>query len=122
MSQPRPSSNPSPGGKERPFLGIHYARCGAYGRIYKNKEGNSYVGNCPRCMHPVRVRIGPVARAIVFSSAFALDCLILLTVRFHTSAKAVVTQGHGIASGKIPDSRFPKGTLAMQAFFSRIWE
>lgn len=58
-----------------------------------------------------------MARAIVFSSAFALDCLILLTVRFHTSAKAVVTQGHGIASGKTPDSRFPKGTLAMQAPF-----
>ena len=58
-----------------------------------------------------------MARAIVFSSAFALDCLILLTVRFHTSAKAVVTQGHGIASGKTPDSRFPKGTLAMQASF-----
>ena len=67
-------------------------------------------------MHPVRVVSGPVARAIVFSSAFALDCLILLTVRFHTSAKAVVTQGHGIASGKTW-IRVSKGTLAMQASF-----
>lgn len=58
----------------------------------------------------------PVA-GIASSSAFALDCQILLGDRFHTSAKAVVTQGHGIASGKTRDSRFPGGSLAMQAPF-----
>ena len=56
-----------------------------------------------------------MARVIVFSSAFALDCLVLLADRFYISAKAVVTQGHGIASGKTYDVRFPNGTLAMQA-------
>jgi len=55
---------------------------------------------------------------IASSSAFALDCQkILLGDRFHSSAKAVVTQGHGIASGKTRDSRFPDGTLAMQTPF-----
>ena len=33
---------------------------------------------------------------------------------FHSSAKAIVTRGHGIASGKTLDSRFPEGTLALQ--------
>ncbi|MAS79856.1 MAG: hypothetical protein CMI25_05590 [Opitutae bacterium] len=59
MRQYPPGSNSSPGGKERPFLGIHYVRCGVYGRIYKNSRGDAYVGHCPRCMHPIRVRIGP---------------------------------------------------------------
>lgn len=57
--------NPGPRGRPqggrpahgRPFLGIHYVNCGAYGRIYRNREGSAYVGSCPRCMHPVRVRI-----------------------------------------------------------------
>ena len=44
---------------EMPFLGIQFVRCGAYGRIYRNKRGDAYVGHCPRCMHQVRVRIGP---------------------------------------------------------------
>ena len=56
MNPPRPNSGPQQ--PQRPFLGIHYVRCGTYGRIYQNKEGTAYVGNCPRCMHPVRVRIG----------------------------------------------------------------
>ena len=62
--------------------------------------------------------LGQAVAAIAFSSAFALDCqAILLGDRFQTSAKAVVTRGHGIASGKTKDSRFPEGTLAMQAPF-----
>ena len=63
--------------------------------------------------------LGQAVAATVFSSAFALDHQILLGDRFHTSAKAVVTPGHGIASGKTKDSRFPEGTLAMQAPFFR---
>jgi hypothetical protein len=42
-----------------------------------------------------------------------------LVERFHISARAIVTRGHGIASGKTEDSRFPQGTLAMQAPFFR---
>ena len=61
--------------------------------------------------------LGQAVAGIASSSAFALDCQILLGDRFHTSAKAVVTQGHGIASGKTRDSRFPGGSLAMQTPF-----
>ncbi|MBU61073.1 MAG: hypothetical protein CMI26_01070 [Opitutae bacterium] len=55
-NQEQPRDNPRKRGGS--FLGIHYVRCGSYGRIYKNKEGTAYTGNCPRCMHPIRVRIG----------------------------------------------------------------
>ena len=60
----------------------------------------------------------PVARATVSSSAFVLEGQrIPLGDRFHLCAKAVVARGHGIASGKTRDTRFPGGTLAMQAPF-----
>ena len=59
MNRASPSSSNEGKGSPKPFLGIHFVNCGAYGRIYKNKRGDSYVGHCPRCMHQVRVRIGP---------------------------------------------------------------
>lgn len=42
----------------RAFLGIMFDCCGAYGRIYKNKEGTAYVGRCPRCMRNIKVPVG----------------------------------------------------------------
>ena len=59
MNRASPSASNEGKGNPKPFLGIHFVNCGAYGRIYKNKRGDSYVGHCPRCMHQVRVRIGP---------------------------------------------------------------
>lgn len=42
----------------RPFLGIKFACCSIYARIYQNKDGTHYVGNCPKCAKQVRVKIG----------------------------------------------------------------
>ena len=70
MNRASPSSSNEGKGNPKPFLGIHFVNCGAYGRIYKNKRGDSYVGHCPRCMHQVRVRIGPGGLVIVFLSVF----------------------------------------------------
>ena len=43
----------------RPWIGIMFGCCGAYSRIYRNAEGTSYVGRCPRCLRAVRLRVGP---------------------------------------------------------------
>jgi len=44
--------------EKRKYLGIKFECCGVYARIYQNKEGTAYVGRCPRCLRPIRVRIG----------------------------------------------------------------
>ena len=58
MNPASPQGSNSSNQRQRPFLGIHYVRCGTYGRIYRNKEGNAYVGHCPRCACIRWVRIG----------------------------------------------------------------
>lgn len=50
MSESRP--------QPRPFLGIFFKCCRVYHRIYRNSAGDAYVGNCPRCLKSLRVRIG----------------------------------------------------------------
>jgi hypothetical protein len=54
------SSDPNPPEKPaaRPFLGVHFACCGVYARIYMNREGTEYVGRCPRCLAQARFVIG----------------------------------------------------------------
>lgn len=42
----------------RPFLGVRFACCGVYTRIYRNASQTAYEGRCPRCAKPVKVGIG----------------------------------------------------------------
>ena len=44
--------------KQKKFLGILFDCCGVYGRIYLNKDNTAYVGRCPRCMRPIKIKIG----------------------------------------------------------------
>ncbi|MEX0794431.1 MAG: hypothetical protein WD045_14945 [Pirellulaceae bacterium] len=57
-SQQTPQPEPSAGSAGRPFVGIEFTCCGRYARIYQNRDRTHYVGNCPKCAKPVRLRIG----------------------------------------------------------------
>jgi len=44
--------------EQRKYLGIKFECCGVYARIYQNKEGTAYVGRCPKCLRPIKIKIG----------------------------------------------------------------
>ncbi len=46
-------------GVGRPFVGIRFACCDVYTRIYINRDRTAYRGACPRCARPVELKIGP---------------------------------------------------------------
>ena len=52
-------AGPSPDAPGRRFVGIQFACCDVYTRVYVNRDETAYEGNCPRCLKPLRIRIGP---------------------------------------------------------------
>jgi hypothetical protein len=42
----------------RRFVGVHFACCDIYTRVYVNRDETAYEGNCPRCAKRVRLTIG----------------------------------------------------------------
>ena len=59
------ASKPAP----RRFVGIYFACCGVYSRVYVNPQGTAYVGYCPRCCGKVELVIGPDGTTQRFFSA-----------------------------------------------------
>ncbi len=44
--------------KKKKFLGIVFACCNVYTRIYVNASGKHYEGRCPSCLRHLSIRIG----------------------------------------------------------------
>jgi hypothetical protein len=50
------ASPPPP--QSRPYLSVRFACCNVYLRIYRDADGKSYTGRCPRCGKPVKFAVG----------------------------------------------------------------
>jgi hypothetical protein len=53
---PQQADNPTT--EPRPYLGVQFACCSVYLRIYRSADGSGYRGACPRCGKPVHFAVG----------------------------------------------------------------
>ena len=56
--------------KSRQFLGIVFKCCNIYSRIHLNKNRTAFVGWCPKCAKPARVKVSPTGSKSRFFSAY----------------------------------------------------
>jgi hypothetical protein len=55
MSETQSHGQPAP---HRPYLRVLFECCAVYQRIYRDPNGKSYTGRCPRCLKPIRFLVG----------------------------------------------------------------
>lgn len=54
----------------RPYLGVHFACCSVYARVYMCEDRTAYLGHCPRCGKPLQIKIGPGGTDARFFTAY----------------------------------------------------
>jgi hypothetical protein len=64
------SAGPAGEPSGRRFIGVHFACCDVYIRVYVNRSQTAYEGRCPKCCRPVKVRIGPGGTDARFFKAY----------------------------------------------------
>jgi hypothetical protein len=69
-SDPNGGDTQSNSPSRRRFLGVQFACCGVYARVYVNRDETAYEGHCPRCMRPIRIGIGPGGTSNRFFTAY----------------------------------------------------
>jgi hypothetical protein len=65
-----PPAAPESKAQRRRYVGIHFACCDQYARVYVNREETAYVGHCPRCTRRVTIKIGPGGTSERFFTAY----------------------------------------------------
>lgn len=65
---PGESSEKRVGGRR--YLGIQFACCAVYARVYVNREGTAYVGHCPKCGRREELKIGQGGTDARFFTAY----------------------------------------------------
>ncbi len=43
--------------KSRPYIGILFKCCNVYARIYLDRNGTAFRGNCPKCFRPMSIAV-----------------------------------------------------------------
>ncbi len=66
---PSGASNAGRTSDGRPFLGVHFACCDLYSRVYLDRNEKQYLGNCPRCGKQVRFQVGSGGTDVRFFTA-----------------------------------------------------
>jgi hypothetical protein len=64
------ASVPAAAESSRRYVGIHFACCGVYARVYVNRAETAYEGHCPRCSQRVELKIGPGGTESRFFTAY----------------------------------------------------
>jgi len=52
------------------FIGIKFACCGVYSRVYVNRDRSAYEGSCPKCSKCIRLGIDPNGSDSRFFTAY----------------------------------------------------
>lgn len=52
------------------YVGIQFACCDVYARIYLAHDATAYRGNCPRCLRRVELKVDPQGSSSRFFTAY----------------------------------------------------
>lgn len=70
VDDPGDGDSSAGGHRHNRFVGVQFACCQTYSRVYVNRQGTAYVGNCPKCGKRVQLRIGPDGTDSRFFTAY----------------------------------------------------